>query len=242
MIFNKKNKSIEKKEYENISLGIIKTSDILNAGDFKALEGLKTELKDVFLTSQVFRTRTEMEISVLNDIKFPTPASKYWQSIREQNVMFQELVMLSYEYRKNLIKIKMLQRDIKNEQDNLKKELIQINLEKKYFILRNQEKTAKDRIRELKDWSEIKQRESKMMSKEELGSVDNHQLISYTKRWIKQSITMGQNGSPAERQNLLGQLRSGILACIKNNILDEVLKDFDYRIQKKVKKEYGIQD
>ena len=181
-----------------------------------------------------------MEVSVLNEIKFPTASSKYWQAVREQNVMFNELVMLSYEYRKNVVKIKIIQRKIEKEEDSLEKELLQIELEKKMFILKNQEKVAKDRIREIKAWSEIKEREAENMSKEELADVDNHQLISYTIRWIKQSIAMGMGGSPAERQNLLGQLRSGILACIDKGLIDKVLENFPRDIRMKIRNEYSI--
>lgn len=231
---------IKKGEYNNVPFGIIQSSNILIEKDLQDLQNLSTELKETFLKSQVFRTRTEMEVSVLNDIKFPTPASKYWQSVREQNVMFQELVMLSYEYRKNLIKIKKLARKIENETDDLEKELLQIEKEKKTFILCNQEKTAKDRIRELKAWSEIKERESKAMDESQLSEIDNHQLISYTIRWIKQSIEMGGGGSPSERQNLHGQLRSGILACIEKGIIEKVLEDFPRQIKKQIKNEYNI--
>jgi hypothetical protein len=35
---------------------------------------------------QMYRTQTEMEISVLSDVHFPTPDSKYWQTVREMNV------------------------------------------------------------------------------------------------------------------------------------------------------------
>jgi len=233
-------KEIVKGEYDKLPFNIINQSDILTKNDFSDLEKMSSELKETFIKVQMFRTRTEMEVSVLNEIKHPTHASKYWQSVREQNVMFQELVMLSYEYRKNLIKIKMIDKRIENEKDELEKELLQIEKERKMFIARNQERTAKARIIELKEWSDIKAREAREMSKEDLGDVDNHQLISYTKRWIKQSIQMGGGGSPAERQNLLGQLRSGILKCIEMGILDKVLKDFSKDIQDKIRKEYGL--
>ncbi len=233
-------KEITKGEYDKTPFNIISQSDILTKNDFADLQKMSEELKETFVKAQMFRTRTEMEVSVLNDIKHPTPASKYWQSVREQNVMFQELVMLSYEYRKNLIKIKMLDGKITNEKDELEKELLQIEKERKIFIARNQERTAKDRIRELKAWSEIKKREANNMPQDELNDVDVHQLISYTIRWIKQSIQMGGGGSPAERQNLLGQLRSGILACIDKGILDKVLNNFSKDIQNKIRKEYDL--
>lgn len=231
-----------KGELTKTPFNIIAQSEILTQEDFNKLIPLTQELEQTFRKTQLFRTRTEMEVSVLNDIKFPTPASKYWQSMREQNVMFQELVMLSYDYRKNLIEIKKIRRSLENEEDNLERELLQIELEKKLFISKNQERTAKDRIRELKAWSEIKERESKKMSKEGLKDVDNHQLISYTRRWINQSIAMGGGGSPAERQNLLGQLRSGILSCIEKDILNKVLEDFSKEIQNKIRIEYGIKN
>lgn len=232
-------KKQKKGELTQEPFNVISKSDILVQEDWEKLAPLTQELQTTFLKSQLFRTRTEMEVSVLDDLKHPTPASKYWQAMREQNVMFQEMVMLSYEYRKNIVEIKKLTRDLEKEEDELEKELLQIEIDKKIFTSRNQERTAKDRIRELKAWSEIKEREGSRMNKEELADVDNHQLISYTKKWINQSIVMGDSGSPAERQNLLGQLRSGILVCIEKGILDKVLEGFDYKIKDKIKKEYG---
>lgn len=221
-------------------LDTINESSLLSKKDLDDLEALSGELQETFVKTQVHRTRTEMEVSVLNSTKFPTPSLKYWQAMREQNVMFTELVMLSYEYRKNLVEIKLLERDIMGESDNLERELLQIELEKKTFIGKQQERVAKARIREIKDWSDIKEREARQMSEEDLIEVDNPQLIGYTKRWINQSIMMGSNGSPPERQNLLGQLRSGILACIDKEILEKVLEGLDPRIQKQIKEEYRI--
>jgi hypothetical protein len=227
-------------ENELTLLDNINQSNLLSEVDINNLEKLSVELQETFVKTQIHRTRTEMEISVLNTTKFPTPSLKYWQAMREQNVMFTELVMLSYEYRKNQIEIKMLERDIAKEQGDLERELLQIEFEKKIFIGKQQERIAKARIREIEDWSDIKEREAKQMSEEELSEVDNSQLIGYTKRWIKQSIMMGGNGSPAERQNLLGQLRSGILACIDKEILPKVLEGFDPLIQKQIKEGYGL--
>ena len=231
---------IMKGEYDNTPFSIITNSKILTEKDFSDLALLSDELKETFIKVQSFRTRTEMEVSVLNNVKFPTSASKYWQSVREQNTMFHELVMLSYEYRKNIVECKILKQTIIKEKNKLKKELLQIELEKKIFISKNHEKTAKARIAEIKEWSEIKERETLNMSKEELDDVDNHQLISYTIRWIKQSILMGNTGSPAERQNLLGQLNSGILLCIQKKIINRVLDKFDEKVVKQISNEYKL--
>ena len=113
-----------KGQITNEPFEIIKSSDILTELDLSRLKSIKgQELVENFKKVSSFRTRTEMEVSVLNDLKFPSPASKYWQSVREQNVMFTELANLSYEYRKKLVEIKILKRDIENRNDELQKEL-----------------------------------------------------------------------------------------------------------------------
>ena len=215
---------------------IINQSEILTADDWLSLIPMKEELKETFKKSQVFRTRTEMEVSVLNDIKHPTPSSKYWQAVREQNVMFTELVELSYEYRKKIIETEKLVRKIKEEKDEFEAELIQIDIERNQFHLRQMEKVAKDRIREIIAWSEIKEREALKMSDKDLENVDNHQLISYTKRWLKQANNMGNNGSSAERNNLFGQLISGYIQCEERDLLGVVLDGFTYKDKENIDK------
>jgi hypothetical protein len=162
-----------------------------------------------------------METSILNDLKFPTPDSKYWQAMREQNVMFHELVMLSYEYRKNQVEVRILERKLSEEKDELEKELLQIELEKKQFIGINQERTAKDRIREIREWHEIKESLKPAM---ECGTsdVNAHQLYGYTIRWINQLQGLNENTSISERNNLLGQLQKGLRLCRERGLIDKV--------------------
>ncbi len=211
---------------------IIESSKILRQEDWTQLSELSSELQDMFLNVQIFRTRTEMEASVLNDLKHPTPDSKYWQSMREQNVMFHELVMLSYEYRKNQVEIQILERKIASETDDLESELLQIEIEKKQFIGINQERTAKDRIREIREWHEIKEGLKPVMTAS-LTDVNQHQLVSYTIRWINQLMGMGENTSISERNNLLGQLDKGIKLCKQKGCIDKVLTVFpDPKIRK----------
>lgn len=213
---------MKKDNYKKVSLEIVKQSDILKKEDFESLAELKDELKDVFIHSQGFRTPTEMEVSILNDLKFPTADAKYWQSVREQNVMFTELVRLSYRYRKNLVEIKILERDIKfYKKDKLQKELMQIEIDDKTFRARQQEKIAKDRINEIKEWHRIKANLMKDM-KYSLVDVNEHQLISYTHRWIRQLEAMGDSGSPSERSNLFGQLDKGLKVCQEKGLIKKL--------------------
>ena len=52
--------------------------NVLGEEDSKAVAVLRDELVDNWKKKQIFRTETEMRISVLNDAKHPTDASKYW--------------------------------------------------------------------------------------------------------------------------------------------------------------------
>jgi hypothetical protein len=67
---------------------------VLKPQDAKEVLRLKEELADNWNKKQIFRTETEMRISVLNDVSHPTPASKYWQSVREMSAHFDALMNL----------------------------------------------------------------------------------------------------------------------------------------------------
>lgn len=189
--------------YDNTAIGIIKGAEILDAVDLKVVEVLKDELKDVFIHSQLFRTRTEMEVSVLQDIKHPTPDSKYWQCVREQNVMFQNLVNLSYDYRKNKVEIEKLKIAFKKQKDKLEKELIQIEIERKEFLAKIQEREAKDRIREIGEWHHIKQQ---LIPQLKHGTVDvnEHQIEAFSKRFAVEAALAEKKGTFPEQRNALG--------------------------------------
>ena len=88
---------------------------LLDRSQASAFKKMVPELQDNWAKKQMFRTETEMRFSVLSDSKYGSNASKYWQSVREQNTHFENLMHLSFEYRKNDVEIKKIQRDIKKE-------------------------------------------------------------------------------------------------------------------------------
>jgi hypothetical protein len=191
--------------YDTQSLAIIDNSSILEKADFDKVLALKDELNHTFLHSQVFRTRTEMEISVLNDLHFATPDAKYWQSMREQNVHYTELVNLSYEYRKNIIEIKKLERQLAEETDDLEAELLRIEIDRKQFGKLQQERVAKDRIREIQQWHEIKKNLLPEL-KHGIDDVDEHQLLSYAREFIAETMLMPPTTPPADKRNIVGKM------------------------------------
>ena len=84
-------------------------NNLLSPEEVSDFKSMTEELRDTWTKKQMFRTETEMEFSVLNDAKYPTNAAKYWQCVREQNVFLENLMSLSFDYRRNEIKIKRLQ-------------------------------------------------------------------------------------------------------------------------------------
>ena len=87
--------------------------NMLDPQDVKDFKELTVELKDTWNKKQIFRTETEMRFSVLNDLRYPTKASKYWQCVREQNVYLEQIMRLSFEYRRNESKINFTKDKIK---------------------------------------------------------------------------------------------------------------------------------
>jgi len=170
--------------------------------DVKFLEGVKEELNDTWNKRQIFRTETEMRISVLNDVKFPTNSSKYWQSVREQGVMFENLVTLSFEYRRNDIELERKHTELENATEDLERADIQVDIDECIYKKSNMEQVAKDRTREIEHWSRLKKELNDGTFDTE--NVNTHQLESYHQRFQHQA----QLGVPNDDggKNLISQL------------------------------------
>jgi len=180
--------------------------NILSTEDVKEFKNMVGEFRDTWTKKQIFRTETEARISVLQDMKYPTKAAKYWQCVREQNVFLENLMSLSFDYRRNDVKIKRLEKKIQEEGDDIKKELWQIDLDEKRYIKANMELTAKDRMRELKMWSKLKVEFNDGSFNDQ--DVDQHQLESYNKIMQHKSKTLTPGSSQAEVFNVMGQLQT----------------------------------
>ena len=120
------------------------------------LQELQEEIQDTIQKVQKFRTETEMRVSVLNNGDHPTRASKYWQCVREQNMMYEQLKISSFEYRRREAKILGLKDKIKKSKDKYEKMELQVDMEEMIWSLDNIEITANYRVRELKLWIKIK--------------------------------------------------------------------------------------
>ncbi len=213
--------------YADKSLEIIKNNKLVTGDDFEALDKIKESLNHNFWCGQLFRSKVEMEVSVLNDLKHPTNDSKYWQAIREQNVHFSELVSLSYEYKKRIQEISIKKADegllsieIKREcwrtdaEENKfelakaisNREIIRIDIDKMNWGLIQMTKTAINRVREIMCWQDILDK-LKPVLRWSADTYEEHQWASYKIRFTNQlenTMKSGANTSSSEINNLIG--------------------------------------
>jgi len=113
---------------------------------------------------------------------------------------------LSFDYRKNDVHIKRLQKKVAEEEDELKRELAQIDLDQKVYGRASMQLTARDRMREIKLWSAYKTKYDD--GKFDTKDVNTHQLESYHLVMKNKAETLTQGSSQPEVFNVLGQLQS----------------------------------
>ncbi len=204
------------KEKRNIHELIEKESpnlnNILDSEDVSDFKGMMNELRDTWTKKQVFRTETEMKFSVLNDLKYPTKASKYWQCVREQNVYLESLMAMSFGARRNALKMKRLEEKIDTETNEYKKELMKIDLDELRYGLASEQLVAKDRMREIRLWSKFKKEFDDGTFNTE--DVNAHQMESYHMIMLNRRDTLTKASTQPEVFNVMGQLST--LERLKN--------------------------
>ena len=177
---------------------------LLDKSEASEFKKMVPELQDTWRKKQMFRTETEMRFSVLSDNKYGTKAAKYWQSVREQNTHFENLMHLSFEYRKNDVEIEKLEHKIKTDKDKFERKMAQIELEEKLYGRAGMELVAKARMREISTWSKLKKEfhDGSFDDKD----VNTHQAESYMHQLEQKKATLTPGSSQPEVFNVLGQL------------------------------------
>lgn len=195
---------------------------VLKEEDIQVILQLKDELSDNWNKKQIFRTETEMRVSVLNDAKHPTNASKYWQSVREMSAHFDAMMNLSFDMRRVNIKQIKLERKMQkaiDKMDDLAQMEIQIDIEQTLYNKACMEQVAHDRIRELKTWSKIKDELND--GSFDSQDVNTHQATSLRLALENRVASLGPQSSPSEVINAVGPLQTvQRLATPEGKLLD----------------------
>ena len=182
---------------------------ILKPEDAEEFLRLKDELVDNWNKKQIFRTETEMRVSVLNDMKHPTPAAKYWQSVREMSSHFEALMGLSFDMRRNNLNRLRLERRMKEAQekgDDIEIAEVQVDLDENLYNKACMEQVAHDRMREIQTWSKIKAELNDGSFDDK--NVNTHQAISLGLRLENRVKSLSPNSDPSEVMNALGPLET----------------------------------
>ena len=189
------------KKYTKLGITKIRDVSILEKDDMNTIAKLTGELQRVFEVKQLWRTETEIRYSVLNDVSFPTPASKYWQCIREQNVFWEELVRTAMTYQRlqgelDLAEIEYDEIKGASKKSQALRKIKDAEIKEKQFVLMRMRLEGHDRVREIGLWEKIKE-EQLTKGDFDISDVNKHQVESYAKRW-KEEMKVGQMTNQAD--------------------------------------------
>lgn len=190
---------------------------------------------------QMFRTPTEMRISVLNDLDNPTPDAKYWQLQREVNAHYNEVKKAEFDMRRNILKLKRLTteqsqlniaykgtsyRNNTNIYDSITFEDKQVDIDELKWSIENLKKATAARIEELRNWKQIQEQLKPQMEFSD-SNPDEHQLISYTRKFIMQAMTLQQSkASATEAKNILAHVYTSLRYAKENGLLNKIVEPF----------------
>lgn len=182
---------------------------VLKPEDAQEILRLKEELADNWNKKQIFRTETEMRVSVLNDAKYPTSASKYWQSVREMSAHFDAMMSLSFDVRRNKVNRLRLEKKMKEAEekgDQLNIMEVQIDLDENLYAKTCMEQVAHDRVREIQTWSKIKSELNDGTFDDQ--NVNTHQVESLQLKLVNRVQLLTPNSDSNEVINALGPLQT----------------------------------
>lgn len=212
--------------------------NVLNEDDANIIISLRDELVDNWHKKQIFRTETEMRVSVLNDAKHPTNASKYWQSVREMSAHFDALMNLSFDLRKNTVEKLRYDRKMEEymEDPNANRFDImelEIDIDRNLYDRSCMLQVAKDRVRELSLWSTIKKELADGSFDDQ--NVNTHQAESLHRYFENRVKSLNDSSAPGEIINAMGPYLSFNRLKTEDgklkNFLGEVTENKQNRLQ-----------
>jgi hypothetical protein len=198
----------------------VEQSQVLDPAELRRLESLAPELQHAFCTRTIFRTPTEARFSVLNDLKHPTPASKYHQAKLEQAVMFDNLIKLSFAFRRAKIDLDDARARMKKASGR-QKERLKVDMDELTYRLICMQKEAQERLRELEMWSSIK---ASLEGDFDRDNKDTDELLALAKRYtLELPVALRSVADVGGAVNVIAQAKTLMAECKRRNlsILDD---------------------
>lgn len=201
-------------------LVLVKESLILQPGELQRLLGLVPELKHVIATRTIFRTPTEARFSVLNDVMHPTTSSKYHQAKLEQGVMFDQLIRLSFSFRRASIDLSDKRAKLKKATGHQRERLL-VDIDELSYSLLNMHKEAQERLRELEMWSKIKA-ELEVQGKFDRDSKDTDEFLALLERYSQElPVALRSQADVGGAVNVLAQAQTLLAEAKRRGIKPE---------------------
>ena len=179
---------------------------VLSKEQNKELTELKQELKETVEKNQIYRTEIQMRYSVLQDGKQPTNAAKYWQCVREQAAMYDELTRDSFAFRNLMIDLDEAKDKLSKESNEFEKRRLEVKIDELEFNKNTILRVGKDRFREIKLWSKLK----KEFDDGSFDSTNVHefdvQKEAHQIRLENRAVTLTNGSNQAEVLNVVGPL------------------------------------
>ena len=201
-------------------------SSILEKKEFKEIYSIKEELSDAWHKKQIFRTDTEARHGVLNDFKYPTKAAKYWQAVKEQVVHFDELFSLSFSLQRKYIDLEEIEDQLDNAAlSSFEERRLKIDRDECLFSIASGKQVAKDRVREVLQWSRIKEEINDGSFDDK--DVNTHQKESLFKSVLNRATVASDDISTEERLTIKGILHSLGNYPANKEILDKMSRSIE---------------
>lgn len=183
------------------------------------LAGLMDQISADWNSQTIWRTWTEANCSVLNDIKFPTKAAKYHQAKKEKLVFFEQLVTLSFDFRDAQINLSEVLEKL-SKATGSKQERLEVKRDRLQFSIEGMHLQAKERLREISMWSQIMQ--SLDDGTFDTVDKDTDELIGLTIRYCRELPAAQRSKDAAASINIVGQAYTLLKECTKRGIDDQL--------------------
>jgi hypothetical protein len=196
---------------------------LLTPAQMEEIGPLGKELAEAWDTQTIWRTWTEANFSVLNDLKFPTAASKYHQAKKEQLVFWENLVALSFDYRDALIDLAETESKIESDANEFELRRLHVKRDRLLFSIEGMKLQARERIREIKMWSDIKA--SLDDGSFDTTDKDTDELIGLTIRYCRELPAAQRTKDAGAAINIVGQAATMLKECERRGIVGQLGSD-----------------
>lgn len=201
----------------------IQTSVLCDA-DRAVLFDLAPSIQHSYRVRQYWHTDTEVRVSTFNELHFPTPASRYFQALREQAGHLDAFCDECFEWRRNEVMIrKLAHRMTRWYVNRFDRQLAQVEHDRLTTRNKALERNARKRVEAIALWDKHKQEQIAADPTFDREDVNAHQLVSYTKEFIQKAANLElSRAGPGEVDNVVGKLRSALRLAVERGVLREV--------------------